>query len=120
MYKMTPIILGNLFSPKSTRLYPRIERKPFEGVRGELYNVIEKCTFCTACAVKCPSQCLKVDRKNATWEYDPFACVFCGICVETCPAKSLHLKDKYKPPLNAREMISLKGEVKKKTPEPSS
>jgi ech hydrogenase subunit F len=120
MFKMTSVILGNLFSPKATRLYPRTERKPFAGVRGELYNVIEECTFCTACAVKCPSHCLEVDRKKATWEYDPFACVFCGICAEICPPKSLHLKEKYRAPVKAKGRVFMQGTVKKKASESSS
>lgn len=117
---MTSIILRNLFGPKATRLYPQKEREPFAGVRGELYNVIEECTFCTACAVKCPSHCLEVDRKKATWEYDPFVCVFCGICVEICPPKSLRLKEKYRAPVKAKGTVFMQGEVKKKAAEPAS
>lgn len=119
MFRMTPNIIENLFTTKSTRLYPLTERKPFQDVRGELYNVIEECTFCTACAVKCPSQCIKVDRKMATWVYDPFACVYCGVCVEICPPKSLRQKEKYRPSKNVKEVVSLQGEVKKKAQEPS-
>jgi ech hydrogenase subunit F len=114
MFRMTPNIIKNLFTSKSTRLYPLTERKPFQGVRGELYNVVEECNLCTVCAVKCPSQCIKVDRKKATWVYDPFACVYCGVCVASCPAKSLHQKEKYRPSMNVREMVFLQGKEKKK------
>jgi ech hydrogenase subunit F len=117
MFRMTPNIIENLFSAKATRLYPVKVRPPFVGFRGELYNIIEECSFCTVCAVKCPSSCIKVDRKQATWEYDPFTCVYCGICVEACTARSLHLKDQYRAPVNQKALISMKGELKKKAAE---
>jgi formate hydrogenlyase subunit 6/NADH:ubiquinone oxidoreductase subunit I len=114
MFKMTPNVLRNLFFPKATRRYPRQVRPLFENVRGALLNDIEKCTFCSACALKCPSLCITVDKKAATWGYDPFACVFCGICVDICPAKSLHQQSEYRLPLPGRETITLKGEPKQK------
>jgi hypothetical protein len=73
MFKMMPNVLKNLLSPKATRRYPHEVRPPFENVRGELYNDIENCTFCSVCGVKCPSQCITVE-KAATWTCDPFAC----------------------------------------------
>ena len=114
MFRMTPNIINNLFTTKSTRLYPTKVRDTFPGVRGELVNNIEKCNLCTVCAVKCPSNCIKVDRQLATWVYDPFACVYCGICVETCTAQSLHIEEKYRSPVQSKSIVSLKGEVKKK------
>ena len=61
MFKMTPNILRNFFTKRATRRYPYVERSPFEGTRGELCIEIEKCTFCGVCAVKCPSQCIRVN-----------------------------------------------------------
>jgi len=110
MFKMTRNVLKNLFSKKATRQYPRVARTPFERVRGALFNDIQKCTFCSVCALKCPSQCIKVDKKVGTWTYDPFACVYCGICVDICPAKSLYQKREYRNPVAERETILLKGE----------
>lgn len=109
MFKMTPNVLKNLFSHKATRRYPHEIRTPFKNVRGELYNDIEKCTFCRVCAVKCPSQCITVNKKTATWTYDPFACVFCGICVEVCQGQCLHQKHEYRSPVLERELICMKG-----------
>ena len=63
MFKMTPNVLKNLFAPKATRRYPREVRAPFESVRGALFNDIENCSFCGVCALKCPSQCITVDKK---------------------------------------------------------
>ena len=114
MFKMTPTILRNFFNKRATRRYPFVVRQPFEGVRGELYNDIENCTFCTVCAVKCPSQCIKVDKKTGDWFCDPFVCVDCGICVDACTAKCLHMKLTYRPVTPERQMIAMKGEPKRK------
>ena len=114
MFKMTPNVIRNLFYKKATRRYPRQIRPTFENVRGALFNEIAKCTFCGACAIKCPSQCISVDKKAGKWIYDLFACVFCGICVDICPAESLHQQSEYRLPLPGREMITLKGESKQK------
>ena len=80
MFKMTPTILRNFVSRRATRLYPLEVRPPFDGVRGALCNDVTLCNFCGICAAKCPSRCIGVDKKSATWQCDPFACVFCGIC----------------------------------------
>jgi len=114
MFKMTPNVIRNLVHKKATRRYPRRIRPTFENVRGALFNEIAKCTFCGACAIKCPSQCISVDKKAGLWIYDLFACVFCGICVDICPAESLHQQSEYRLPLYGRETITLKGEPKLK------
>ena len=120
MFKMTPNVLRNLFAKKATRRYPGQVRPPFGGMRGALSNAVETCTLCGVCAVKCPSQCLAVDKNADTWCYDPFACVLCGICVETCPTKSLHQADGYPPPLAVREAITLKVPARKKKERPAT
>jgi ech hydrogenase subunit F len=113
MFEMTPTILKNFFARRATRRYPSMVRTPFAGVRGELYNDIENCTFCTVCAIRCPSQCITIDKKAAQWSCDPFACVYCGICVDACTAQCLHQKREYRPVSRERVTISLKGEIKK-------
>jgi formate hydrogenlyase subunit 6/NADH:ubiquinone oxidoreductase subunit I len=114
MFKMTPNILRNLAARKSTRRYPREVRETFDRVRGELVNDIRRCVFCGACEVKCPSQCIAVDRKAALWAYDPFACVYCGVCVEICPAKSLYQNTHYREPMFERIVVRMQGELKKR------
>ena len=115
MFKMTHNILRNLVVKKSTRRYPFEVRETFDKVRGELVNDIARCIFCGTCEVKCPSQCIEVDRKAAVWTCDPFACVYCGVCVDTCPAKSLFQKTQYRRPEDQRVMISMQGELKKRS-----
>jgi len=114
MFKMTPNILRNLVVKKSTRRYPVEVREPFAKVRGELINDIERCIFCGTCEVKCPSQCLEVDKKSGVWTYDPMACVYCGVCVDTCPAKCLSQKTQYRRPVSERLIIRLQGQPRKK------
>ncbi len=111
MFKMTPNVLKNLLSKKATRQYPRAVRAPFESARGALVNDIENCSFCSICALKCPSQCIAVDKKAASWRYDPFACVFCGLCVDFCSEKCLHQTREYRHPAAERETILLKGDI---------
>jgi ech hydrogenase subunit F len=114
MFKMTPNIMRNLVVKKSTRMYPAEVRQTFDKVRGELINDIESCILCGTCAVKCPSQCIAVDKKAYTWTYDPFACVYCGVCVDTCPVKSLSQKTQYRRPTGERLIMTLQGQPRKK------
>ncbi len=117
MFKMTPTILRNLAVGKATRRYPLEVREPFDKVRGELVNDIQRCIFCGTCEVKCPSRCIAVDRTAAIWTYDPFACIYCGVCVDTCPVKSLYQTPRYRQPATERITIRLKGELKKRSKE---
>jgi len=114
MFKMTSNIMRNLVVKKSTRRYPVEVREPFDKVRGELVNDIDRCIFCGTCAVKCPSQCIEVDKQAYKWNYDPFACVYCGVCVDICPAKSLYQKTQYRKPVGERLTISMQGKPRKK------
>ena len=114
MFKMTSNIVRNLVVKKSTRRYPAEVRDPFAKARGELINDIERCIFCGTCEVKCPSQCIQVDRKACIWTCDPFACVYCGVCVDTCPAKSLFQKTEYRSPTGERLVIRQQGQPRKK------
>lgn len=113
MLDMTPNILKNFLSKPATRLYPIEVRPPFEEARGALVNDIKECIFCGACQRKCPSHCIEVDKKAATWNWDPMACIYCGICVDNCPTNCLTQDKLYQQAMAERETVSLKGEVKK-------
>ena len=107
-------IFRNLVAGSATRAYPIEIRPGFDNARGELENDIDGCTLCGICAKKCPSQCIRVARKQNLWEFDPYACVYCGICVESCP-KSCLVQDKtHKKPTRMKETLILKKEVKRK------
>lgn len=111
---MLPAILRNFFSPKATRPYPFKAREPFTRARGELVNKIEDCVFCSTCARKCPSQCIRVDKEAGTWVCDPYACVYCGICVDSCPTHCLSQKTLHRAPVRAKAKYALKGEPPKR------
>jgi len=113
MFKMTPAVLRNFVGKPATRRYPASVRPPFEQARGLIQNDVAVCTFCGVCAAKCPSRCITVDKKTATWTCNPMACVYCGVCAESCPSGSLIQKTEYRRPVREKEMMVLKGEVKK-------
>ena len=73
---------------------PKVEKpgKEAKSSGGELKNNIEECIYCGLCAKNCPSDALKVDRKEKIWEVDKDACVTCGLCVEKCPKKCLSIE----------------------------
>jgi formate hydrogenlyase subunit 6/NADH:ubiquinone oxidoreductase subunit I len=118
MFKMTPHIMRNLAARKATRRYPVETRAHFDKVRGELVNDIVRCIFCGICAVKCPSQCIAVDKKAGTWTCDPFVCIYCGVCVDICPSKSLYQLTRYRGPAREREVIALQGQPPRRKGKP--
>ncbi len=118
--KMILEILRNLVNKRATRNYPLVKRNPFSGVRGELVNDISKCIFCKVCQVKCPSNCIEVDKEARIWKYDPMECVYCGICSENCPKKCLTHKSEYRSPVMKRETVIMHGLPIKGTGEETS
>lgn len=111
---MTPTILRNFFGKRATRDYPTVQREPFADTRGELVNNIKTCIFCNACALKCPSQCITVNKATAIWEHNPYACVYCSICVEVCPTQSLSMLPHYPASTPRIVITSHLGEAPKK------
>jgi ech hydrogenase subunit F len=92
--KMKWLTLKGLLKGPDTRRYPTVVREPFEGTRGSLVFVTEKCTVCTLCEKKCPTNAIKVDRKARVWTLDRYLCILCGECVDCC-AKSALRMDKH-------------------------
>lgn len=111
---MTPTIVKNFFTKRSTRLYPITVRELPQDTRGELYIDIKECNLCGLCARACPAQCITVDRESATWECDPFECVYCGVCSDVCNRGCLHQKEKYRAPAGEKFTMHEQGELKKK------
>jgi ech hydrogenase subunit F len=78
--------------PPTTR-YPFMPRKPIAGSRGQLVFDKTSCTHCTACAKKCPTDAILVNRQKKIWAIDRLRCISCGYCVEVCPKDSLKLTE---------------------------
>lgn len=104
MVEMIKVILSNMFSKPATRQYPFEKREPFAKSRGHLVANLEDCIYCNLCAKKCPSDCIKVDRQEKTWELEPYACIVCGICAEVCPKKCLSLEGEHRSPVYTKEV----------------
>lgn len=98
MYGMLKNVLVNVFSKPATRMYPHVKREAYFDARGNLEIIADKCTLCTLCARVCPSNCIKVDRSEATWDLDPFNCVVCGVCVDACRFGALKMDRNYRQP----------------------
>lgn len=116
---MTKTILKNLLTKYATRLYPFHKRETFKHSKGELKIDMEKCILCGVCQMRCPSQCIKVDKQAKTWEVDPFACVYCGVCVDACPVKCLYQESLYRTPLAEKDMV-LHVQQPKESAEPAA
>lgn len=108
MLKMGIRLFKTLFSGPATRLK---KREPYEKQRGHIDIDIEKCIFCGRCFRECPSGCIKVDRKAATWEINPFECIICGACVDVCPTKALFMHKEYRDPAYRKELKDYKGKL---------
>jgi ech hydrogenase subunit F len=113
---MTKTVLKNLMTKYATRLYPFQKIEPFNDAKGELKIEMDKCILCGLCKMKCPSQCIAVDKNAKSWEVDPFACVYCGICVEVCPVKCLFQEKMYKAPADKKHMTLHVQEAKPEEP----
>ena len=48
----------------------------------------ELCIGCTACAKKCPVDCITGESKRIHW-IDPLACIDCGACGIVCPTEAI-------------------------------
>ena len=55
-----------------------------------MINIVDKkdCCGCSACAVRCPKQCIELEEDTEGFLYpqvDKGACINCGVCEEVCP-----------------------------------
>jgi ech hydrogenase subunit F len=104
MAVMFPNIMKNLFSRPQTRLYPAEERVLSPNTRGHIEFDVDKCSFCTLCAKKCPAAAIKVDRANKVWTLDTFRCIVCSVCVEDCPKDAIQMIEKWRPPAYSKTL----------------
>lgn len=107
---MTKTVLGNLLKKYSTRLHPFEQRVLPDGYRGRFKFVIEKCIMCRQCAIKCPTQVIRIEPEKGIWEREVMGCLYCGVCADVCPTGCLTMTNVYRPPIT--EPAFLKFNVK--------
>ena len=104
MFDMLGNIIRNLGSKPATRKYPFEKREPFKDTRGQVAGIdIDLCIFCGICGRKCPSDAIKVNKAEKSWEVDRFKCVVCGVCAEVCPKKCILMGEDYAASAYAKE-----------------
>ena len=50
-------------------------------------DVLKLCTGCTACQMKCPKQCITMEKDTLGFVYptiDYEKCIKCGMCTKIC------------------------------------
>ena len=69
------------------------DKKCRAGICKELitYSINDNCTGCTACARKCPQNCISGEVKKLH-TIDSSLCIKCGICYETCKFDAVEVK----------------------------
>jgi NADH-quinone oxidoreductase subunit I len=95
--------------------YPEMRDKIPQGSRGLLFNDVEDCISCRACANICPVSCIYIEaeKKPATaepeftkggvkktlnlkhFDIDISLCCFCGLCSSVCPTECLYHTKEY-------------------------
>ena len=93
--KMLKTIIKQFTHKPVTTKFPAEPAKKFEATRGHIVFDPSKCTSCTICMMRCPSQAITVDRANKIWTIDRFKCVICGGCIEMCKFKCLSMENTY-------------------------
>jgi ech hydrogenase subunit F len=110
VFKMTGVILRNLFGRPSTRLYPFQPAEPSRapGARGRIAIDIETCIFCMRCQKRCPTDAILVRRPEREWTIDRLRCCSCNACVEVCPVHCLSTEGRYSPVTVTRDKDSFR------------
>ena len=93
--KMLKTVLKQFTRKPVTTMFPAEPAKHFDGTRGHIVFDASKCTSCTICMKRCPSQAIVVDRTAKTWTIDRFRCVICSQCAELCKFGALSISYEY-------------------------
>ena len=123
VFGMTRITLKNLFTRPATRLYPTRQKEAWRTPRsrGSIAIDIERCSFCGACAKRCPTDAIIVTKPQKEWNIDRLRCCTCNACVEVCPVKCLSMDNRYTPPTVTRDKDIFRQAPKPpKEPEPAA
>jgi len=93
--KMLKTILKQFVHKPVTTTFPAEPAKRFDATRGHIVFDPSKCTSCTICMKRCPSQAITVDKEEKTWSIDQFKCVICGSCIDLCKFGVLSMDNAY-------------------------
>jgi len=85
-------LFKSLFHKTPTVSYPYAPMPTHDSVRGRVEIEIGGCSFCGACARRCPADAITTDRIKKEWEIAPYRCVVCSACVDVCPKKCLFMR----------------------------
>ena len=112
-FSIFKIVTGWAFARPATRLYPFVKREPYAGTRGSIEIDIQKCSMCTLCQKKCPTEAITVKRQEKIWEIDRLRCIACSACVDVCAKKCLKMVPQYSPSVTAHGIESFVQEQAK-------
>jgi NADH-quinone oxidoreductase subunit I len=105
----------HLFTPSVTLQYPTEKWKMPERSRLKLFNKIEDCIGCGACARTCPTSCITIKTekrgkdereifasdgtviklRTLVYDIDMALCCYCGLCTFSCPTRCLVMTGDY-------------------------
>ena len=89
----------SLLSKSACKMYPVREPVLYERTRGRVEIDASKCTLCTLCQRRCPTNAIFVDKEKNTWRIDRFRCILCGNCLEGCNFNALSMATHYAGPV---------------------
>jgi formate hydrogenlyase subunit 6/NADH:ubiquinone oxidoreductase subunit I len=101
-FQMSRLAIKWALTKPPTTQYPFAARNAIAGSRGQLVFTRENCVYCTACAKKCPTGALKVERAQKRFVLERLRCISCGCCVEICPKNSLSLSTGHGSPVTTK------------------
>lgn len=99
---ISKLVMGWSVKKPATRLYPYETRPAFKATRGHVVIDIGKCTFCTLCEKKCPTDAISMDKTTRSWTIDRLLCIQCSACVDACAKDCLGMDNQYTAPSTSR------------------
>ena len=93
--KMLKTIAKQFFHKPVTTTFPAEPAKQFPATRGHIVFDPSKCTSCSICMKRCPSQAITVDRTAKIWTIDRFRCIVCSSCIDLCKFHVLSMEPDY-------------------------
>jgi formate hydrogenlyase subunit 6/NADH:ubiquinone oxidoreductase subunit I len=110
-FEMTRLAIKWALTKPPTTRYPFEPRRAIAGSRGQLIFTKDNCVYCTACAKKCPTGALKVERAQKRFILERLRCISCACCVEICPKNSLSLSTDHGSPATTRNSETYSGTI---------